>query len=249
MQRLKKFLTQNRKWTKLTPRGLTLHDTATPGATAMDEYNYFNKAYRGAGAHGFVDWDMYIQTIPYDERANHAGGTANSRYIGIEMCVPYRHDVEKFTKVYNNTVLIFAELCITYGFNPTKDINTHHECTLKYKDTDHVDPTDYLAEYGKNADMFRKDVANKIAELEGELTMAQYDELKKEIEALKKEKQNKQMVYNYIDDNSAKIAEDANDALRAAMAKGVLKGGEAGLNLTEDLIRIHIWNYRMGLYN
>ena len=57
------------------------------------------------------------------------------------------------------------------------------------------------------------------------------------------------MVYNYIDDNSAKIAEDANDALRAAMAKGVLKGGEAGLNLTEDLIRIHIWNYRMGLYN
>jgi hypothetical protein len=45
-----------------------------------------------------------------------------------------------------------------------------------------------------------------------------------------------------------KIAPDANDILTALVQKGVLKGGDEGLNLTEDMIRLLIVNWRAGVY-
>lgn len=257
MERYVKYISKNRSGAALYPIGLCLHETATPGATAMNEFVYFNNGAGGrkASVHGFVDWDMYVQTMPYNEMAWHAGYSANTRYIGIEMCRPKSHNVTQFTAMYNNTVVIFAELCIRYGWTST-NITTHHECTLRWRETDHTDPTALLKEYGKNIDIFRNDVTLKIAELKGELTMSQYTELKGMLDTqaakiAELEKKTTPFIYAYIDDNTAKIAEDANAALEAAMKKGVLKGtgGPLGLNLTEDLVRIHIWNYRMGLYN
>ena len=256
MERYVKLISNNRSHKKLSPIGLCLHETATPGATALNEYNYFNNNSNiGASAHGFIDWNMYIQTIPYNEIAWHAGPTANGKYIGIEMCRPKSYNKDQFNKVWNNTVLIFAELCIEYGFDPYENITTHHECTSKWHETDHTDPTQLFNEYGTNINKFKSAVAEKISELEGELTMSQYEDLMNIIEKQAErisalERKTTPMIYDYIDDNSAKIAEDANDALLAAMNKGVLKGtGDGKLGLTYDMIRIHIWNYRMGLYN
>ena len=64
-----RFITKNRSRKVLIPMGIVIHETATPGATAENEYNFFNSAGRNASAHGFVDWKEYIQTIPYDEVA------------------------------------------------------------------------------------------------------------------------------------------------------------------------------------
>lgn len=69
-----------------------------------------------------------------------------------------------------------------------------------------------------------------------------------ELEARLEKLENK-MIYNYIDTNTAKIAPDANDALNAAIKKGILAGNGDGLNLTEDLVKMHISFYRLGLYN
>lgn len=57
------------------------------------------------------------------------------------------------------------------------------------------------------------------------------------------------MIYNFIDDNTAKIAPDCNDCLKHLVNIGVLKGKDGGkLELTEGDIRIYITLYRAGVY-
>ena len=126
--------------------GIVIHETATPGATAENEYNFFNSADRNASAHGFVDWKEYIQTIPYDEVAWHAGYTANYQYIGIEMC----HATNKadFEKVWNNTIEVVVEIMNRYGFS-VNDVTTHGEVSRRWGETDHTDPIGYFRKFGK----------------------------------------------------------------------------------------------------
>lgn len=75
----------------------------------------------------------------------------------------------------------------------------------------------------------------------GELNMTQYEELKKMIKEL-----SNPMVYNYIDDN---MPDWAKPTIQKLVDKGVLKGDEGGLNLTEDLMRMLVINDRSGLYD
>jgi len=48
------FIKMNRSNKPFTPIGVVLHETATPGATAKNEFNYFNNNKVGASAHGFI---------------------------------------------------------------------------------------------------------------------------------------------------------------------------------------------------
>ena len=236
-----KYISKNRFYQKLIPQGIVLHETATPGATANDEYNYFNNGDRGASAHAFVDWEECIQTIPYDEVAWHAGPSANHRYIGIEMCRPASHNPEQFKKVWDNTIDLFVSLLSFYGLS-VDNITSHHAISLKWRETDHTDPTAYLKEYGKTFEDFKNEIKSK---MEGDLTVTQYEELKKEVDELKQ----RLATYTYIDDNTAKIAPDANNALRAAVDKGVLAYGENGFEpgLSKDSIRIIIYMHRLNM--
>lgn len=82
-----------------------------------------------------------------------------------------------------------------------------------------------------------------------ELTMAQYEELKKEISALKVEidKINNKMVYNYLDSN---MPEWARPTIQKMMDKGLLQGNEKGeLGLTDELLRVFVTNDRIGIYD
>ena len=54
------------------------------------------------------------------------------------------------------------------------------------------------------------------------------------------------MIYNYIDDN---MPEWARPTIQKLVDKGILKGDENGLNLTEDLMRILVINDRAGIYD
>ena len=57
------------------------------------------------------------------------------------------------------------------------------------------------------------------------------------------------MIYNYIDENTAKIATDCNKCLQKLKDMGVLKGNENGeLGLDISMIRMFLINYRAGLY-
>ena len=85
--------------------------------------------------------------------------------------------------------------------------------------------------------------------------MNQYDELKgmigeltdtvKEL-AVKIHNLESPMIYNYIDEN---MPEWARPTIQKLVDKGILKGDENGLNLTEDLMRILVVNDRSGIYD
>lgn len=162
---IRMFILKNRPGIKLNPIGVTIHETANPGATALNHFKYFNSGYRGASAHVFVDWDNIIQTIPWDERAWHAGRTANKKYIGIELCRPRIHDDKKFNLVWEKGVWLTAYL-FTRVMNiknvTVENLISHYEISKKWRETTHVDPIGYFKEYGKTLDDFRKDVQAEI---------------------------------------------------------------------------------------
>lgn len=236
-----KLLSKNRSYELLVPIGIVLHETATPGATAQNEFLYFNGGDRGASAHGFVDWNGYIQTIPYDEVAWHAGYTANHKYIGIEMC----HATNKadFDKVWDNTVEIVVDLINKCGFS-INELTTHNEVSLRWRETDHTDPIGYFKKFGKTFEDFKNDV---IAHMNGGLTMTQYEELKDEIEKIREQLS----TYKYMDESIKKISPDAFEALQAAIKKGAIAYGENGFTpgLTRDMIRMIIYMYRAEVFN
>lgn len=161
---IQKFITQNRPGTRLRPRGIVVHETDNLGATALNHFKFFNSAYRGASAHAFVDWlPDILQTIPWNEVSWHAGRTANLNYIGIELC--HAKTKEDFKIVWDKAVWLFAYLFINvlHVQTVTKDnLMSHYDVSMKWKQTDHVDPVSYFKAYGKTVDDFRAAVQSEI---------------------------------------------------------------------------------------
>ena len=117
------YINQNRSHQALNPTGLVIHDTDNEGATAQNNMDYFNRVYVAASAHYFVDWTQDIQTIPENEVACHAGPTAKHRYLSIEMCMPYGHDVARFNQVYQNTVELAENICKRHEWNASNIVS------------------------------------------------------------------------------------------------------------------------------
>ena len=243
-----KLIQNNRSGSRLNPIGIVVHETATPGATAEREYQYFNSANRGASAHAFVDWEDVIQTIPYDEVAWHAGPTANSRYIGIELCRPSGHDPEKFGRVWNNAVSLFADLFRENGFGTVTvdNLQSHAEVSSRWRESDHTDPVGYFAEYGKTVNEFRDAVQN---ELNGGAEVAAINDLVTRMDELEQRinRLENPMIYNYIDQN---MPEWARPTIQKLSAKGYLKGNDQGeLGLTDEMLKLFVINDRAGVYD
>lgn len=162
---LQKLISKNRSGKTLAAKGTVAHETATPGATAENEYKYFNNGAggRSASAHAFVDYDCIIQTVPWNEQAWHAGGTANRNYIGIEFC--NYNDAAKFEEIWKRAVWLFAwvHVNVLKVTNINKDtLMSHAEVSTKWRETTHQDPVAYFAKFGKTVDDFRAAVQAEI---------------------------------------------------------------------------------------
>ena len=98
------------------------------------------------------------------------------------------------------------------------------------------------------ADAICRGITGTNPEEKEELTMTQYQELKAAIDALTQKVQelNTPMIYNYIDEN---MPEWARASVKKMVDKGILKGDENGLGLTESDLRHIVWNDRAGLYD
>lgn len=167
----KMYVSKNRTLRKFKPIGVVLHETATQGAPAINEYNFFNTSDAGVCAHAFVDWNEDIQTVPWDELAWHCKSEGNKRFIGLEMCRPYDNDKNKLYKM-NKTYLASVD-AVARIFKYILKINTvtkdncmsHDEVRLKWKQTTHTDPTSYLKELNLDMDKFRVDVQKVLNKL------------------------------------------------------------------------------------
>lgn len=145
---------------KITPKGIMVHSTATPGVLAADWYSRWNKAdYDRACVHAFVDNTVVCQHLPWNHRAWHAGASANNTHIGFEICEPknWKTDAAYFKAAYTNAVELAAYLCKKYNL-PVSSIVSHKEGYKKGIASNHGDPDHWWKYFGYTMNKFRSDV-------------------------------------------------------------------------------------------
>ena len=165
------------------------------------------------------------QTLPFDVKAWHCGGTGNNGYISFEICEDNLQDKVYFEKVYQEAVEFCIYLCRQYNLNPKTDIICHAEGYKMGIASNHSDVFHWFSRFGKTMDDFRKDVQNNLEQ--------------KEVQ--------KEMIYNYVDEN---MPDWARPTIQKLIDKGALKGNEKGeLLLTDVMLRIFVANDRAGCYD
>ena len=173
------------------PLGLVLHSVgcAQPSAKSFAD-RWDNPSYNVA-VHGFIDANTgtVYQTMPWNFRAWHAGGSANNTHVGVEMCessgIKYRGVSDRFDVIdrekalkhcktaYTAAVELFAYLCNKYHLDPLRDgvIISHNEAGKRGVGSGHTDPEHYWTQLGAGYTMdgFRKNVK---AAMSGSVTVA-----------------------------------------------------------------------------
>lgn len=102
------------------------------------------------------------QTLPWDIKGWHAGGSANSKgYIGFEICEDGLTDKAYFNQVYRDAVELTAMLCKQYALDPLADgvVICHAEGYKRGIASNHGDVLHWFPKMGKSMDDFRSDVA------------------------------------------------------------------------------------------
>ena len=130
---------------RITPKGIMVHSTGAnnpwlkryvgpdDGLLGKNQYNnHWNQpmdrevcvhAFIGKLADGTV---TTYQTLPWDHRGWHAGGSANDTHISFEICEDDLTDADYLNKVYNEAVDLCVYLCELYGLTE-QDIICHCE--------------------------------------------------------------------------------------------------------------------------
>lgn len=137
-----------------------LHSVGCPQPKASAFITSWNSgSYDRACVHGFIDAEdgTIYQTLPWNHRGWHGGGSSNNTHIGVEMCEP---SCIKYTggssftcsdsatakdcakRTYEAAVELFAMLCQKYDLNPTGDgvIVSHREGHARGIASNHGDP-------------------------------------------------------------------------------------------------------------
>ena len=220
----------------LTPRGIMLHSVGTPQPSAAVFARSFNQYQPGGVSvcvHAFAQADGTVyQTLPWEMRGWHCGGSANSTHIGVEMTEPsagmtYAEAAEQIAGTYHTAVELFAELCKQYELDPAQDgvLIGHAEGHRRGVASNHADP-DYLwgaYSMGYTMDGFRRDVAEamKNGAREEALDMPRYDSV-------------------------AEMPQWARADAQRLIDRGALQGNTDGkLDVSEDMIRTMIVCQRM----
>ena len=173
------------------PLGLVLHSVGCAQPSAKSFAGRWDNPSYNVAVHGFIDADTgtVYQTMPWNFRAWHAGGSANNTHVGVEMCessgIKYRGVSDRFDVIdrekalkhcktaYTAAVELFAYLCNKYHLDPLRDgvIISHNEAGKRGVGSGHTDPEHYWTQLGVGYTMdgFRKDVK---AAMGGSVTVA-----------------------------------------------------------------------------
>ena len=162
----------------ITPKGIMVHSTGAnnpnlkryvgpdDGLLGKNQYNnHWNQDTpdgRQVCVHGFIgklaDGSIATyQTLPWNYRGWHAGGSANDTHIGFEICEDGLTDTSYFSAVYREAVELCVYLCKQYGLTE-KDIICHSEGSKLGIASNHGDVMHWFPKHGKSMDTFRTDV-------------------------------------------------------------------------------------------
>lgn len=168
---------------KITVKGIMVHSTGAnnpwlkryvgpdDGKLGKNQYNNHWNTYHPGGrevcVHAFIGKladgsAATYQTLPWDHRGWHAGGSANNTHIGFEICEDGLIDGTYFKKVYQEAVELCAYLCNQYGLTE-KNIICHCEGYKQGVASNHGDVMHWFPKHGKSMDTFCADVKALLA--------------------------------------------------------------------------------------
>lgn len=217
---------------------IALHHAAAITCSAQDIDNWHkNNGWSGIGYHYFVRKDGSIyRGRPERALGAHVSGMNN---CSLGICAEGNYDTEKTMPIAQKGAILTLVKDVLSRYPKAKVVG-HRDIGSSDCPGKHY-PLDYFKNYN-------------YTESE-DLTMTQYEELNNAISGLKSDisktadrvaKLEAPMIYNYIDDNMPDWAKPTIDKL---VNKGILKGTDDGLGLTEDVMRILVINDRAGLYD
>lgn len=181
MKLYKLILTENacyKAGKKITVKGIMVHSTGAnnpwlkryvgpdDGRLGKNQYNNHWNTYHPGGrevcVHAFIgklaDGTIATyQTLPWNHRGWHGGGSSNNTHIGFEICEDGLTDKTYFDKVYREAVELCAYLCKEYGLTE-QNIICHSEGYKKGIASNHGDVMHWFPKHGKSMDTFRADV-------------------------------------------------------------------------------------------
>ena len=140
--------------------GVVVHSTANPGASAMDNRNYYENlkdSHETKVSSNFVVGleGEIVQCVPTWEEA-YASNSRNLDKVSIECCHP--DETGKFNdKTYQSMVELCAWLCLKFDLDGN-DVIRHYDVTGK-------DCPKYFVENEKAWEQFRKDVGKQLDRL------------------------------------------------------------------------------------
>ena len=205
------------------PTRIVIHNTGMDTAAA-GEVKYMIGNSKEISYHYAVDDEEAVQGIPENRNTWNCEGVIGNRYgISIEICYS-KSGGERFIKAEKNAAILTAYLLKKYGWGIAQ-VTKHQDYNNKYC------PHRTL---NMGWQRFLNMVSVELANLKGELTMAQYDELKKGMAALEKKVDaltNAEKVRA-----KAKCPSWGRKLLQWAIDKGVVKGDGAA-KATPDNVR------------
>lgn len=173
---------------KIAVKGLMLHSVGCPQPSAETFVrNWDNPEQKRACVHAFIDGNTgkVYQTLPWDHRAWHGGGSANNTHIGVEMCEPsciqytggatftctdWASAMEVTKRTYDAAVELFAFLCREYHLDPLSEgvVISHKEGHDRNIASGHGDPNHLWngLQSGYTMDGFRRDVKAAMVQMQ-----------------------------------------------------------------------------------
>lgn len=189
MRLRQQFLTKNdcyRAGRTIAVKGVMVHSTGAnnpnvsryvPGDDEIGRNrldNHWNRPGMTKCVHAFLgkfaDGEVgVVQTLPWNCRGWHGGGSSNNTHIGFEICEDGLTDPVYFGKIYREAVELTAMLCRQYGLDPLKEgvVICHQEGYRRGVASNHADVLHWFPKMGKTMDDFRRDVK---AQMGGEVT-------------------------------------------------------------------------------
>lgn len=179
MQIIKSILTKNDcylTWRKITVKGLMIHSVGCNQPRAEVFIKSWNRPGVAKCVHAFIEPSGKVyQTLPWNHRGWHAGGSANNTHIGVEMTEPAHirytggSSWEDFNPTetkkhvlatYQTAVELFAYLCEEFNLNPLGDgvIISHSEGYKRRIASNHGDVEHMWRKFGLTMEQFRKDI-------------------------------------------------------------------------------------------
>lgn len=229
--------TNYRKGRNSSIKYIVIHYTANNGDTASGNASYFSRtANLQSSAHYFVDENEIYQSVREADTAWHCGATLyvhpvcrNDNSIGIEICSRKDSSGNYYFKdeAIKNAVDLTKELMQKYNV-PIENVIRHYDVTGK------ICPAPFVNN------------VSKWFEFKNALTK----EESKEIEEDKTINEVEEMRYQKLKDVPAG---EFHDVIKYLIDKGVISGysgsgEETEVDLSLDMVRMFVINYRVGLY-